>query len=116
CSGRRPRHGSAHGVRIAQDAGRRSGARADRGLRALQHGGGDGVERARVGRRRRSDTADPRPARTGRPRGGGNRQSKEGGELMSWWQWVLIVLLGGVLILVLTQIRSLVRYIRIRQL
>jgi len=34
---------------------------------------------------------------------------------MSWWQWVLIVLLGGVLILVLTQIRSLVRYIRIRQ-
>jgi len=34
---------------------------------------------------------------------------------MNWWQWVLIILLAGAVILVLTQIKSLVRYLRIKQ-
>lgn len=34
---------------------------------------------------------------------------------MSWWQWVLIILLAGAVILTLTQIKSLLRYIRIKQ-
>ena len=34
---------------------------------------------------------------------------------MSWWQWLLIILVGGFVILTLTQIKSLVRYLRIKQ-
>ena len=34
---------------------------------------------------------------------------------MSWWQWTLVILLGGAVVLSLTQVKSLVRYIRIKQ-